>query len=125
MSDKWSSLKPTGEELAGVGVAIVTAVALVLATVLAVSIGLEWLGIERRGFFGPKRAEVEREIFEQTRSYVHGKQQDLARFRHEWMLGDDTEKKAIESTIRVMFAEIDPAMINDPDLRAFLKGAMQ
>lgn len=109
----------------GAAIAAILAFAVLVAVLLSAAFGLTWLGIEWRGFFGPKRAAVEREIFEQTPSYIYGKSQDLARFRHEWVRGDDTEKAAIESTIRVMFAEFDSSQINDPGLRAFLQGAME
>lgn len=82
--------------------------------------GATWLGIEWRGFFGPKRAEVDRRIFEETRSYQHGKAQDLARYRLQYLRADsDEDRDAIASTVRMQFAEFDVESLPQPELREF------
>lgn len=90
-----------------------------LAALLSLAFGLTWLGIEWRGFFGPRRAAVERRIFEETRSYQHGMRQDLVRYRMEYLLADtQDEKDAIASTVRMRFAEFDTTTLS-PELQAF------
>lgn len=98
----------------------ITTAILGLAALLSLLFGLTWLGIEWRGFFGPKRQAVERRIFEETPSYIHGMRQDLVRYRHQWITADDEEKRAIESTVRMRFAQLDPKHIEDPVMRGFL-----
>jgi hypothetical protein len=95
-----------------------------LAVVLGLCFGLTWLGIEWRGFFGPKRAAVERRIFEETPSYIHGMKQDLMRYRHQWMTADEEKRMGIESTVRMRFAQFDPRHLEDPELSGFYRKCM-
>jgi hypothetical protein len=88
----------------------------------SLAFGTTWLGIEWHGFFGPKRQNVEREIFEQTRSYVHGKIQDLTRYRLQYLQADtDSERAAIRSTVRMQFAEFDVEQLPHQELKDFWK----
>lgn len=90
-----------------------------IAAVLSLCFGLTWLGIEWRGFFGPKKADVERSIFERTESYQHSKRQDLIRYRMQYLSTDDEDAKAlIASTVRLQFAEFDANTLS-PELRQF------
>lgn len=98
--------------------------ALCLVAFLSLMFGLTWLGIEWRGFFGPKRAEVERKIFRETRSYDEGMIQQLSRFRLQYVRSkDDEERAAILSTVRTMFAEYDADKLPSVDLSNFLRKA--
>lgn len=94
--------------------------AAVFVALYVLCFGLTWLGIEWRGFFGPKRQAVERQIFEQTPSYIHGKIQDLTRYRHQYMTAtDDAARAAIASTVRLQFAQFDVASLPQAELREF------
>ncbi|MDP3880726.1 MAG: hypothetical protein Q8Q32_00900 [bacterium] len=97
-----------------------------LAFIVTLAFGATWLGIEWRGFFGPKKAAVEREIFEQTPSYVHGMKQDLVKYRFEWLRAkeDPETRSGIESTVRMRFAQFDPKYLEDPELYSFFRQAM-
>ena len=104
-----------------IGVLVVVA----LFALFSLLFGLTWVGLEWRGFFGPKAANVERQIFEKTQSYVHGKAQALSKFRLEWHKAESPDDKSmIESTIHMQFADVDPEDIKNPDLRSFLKQMM-
>lgn len=98
-------------------------VGIVVIVVLAsAAFGLEWAGIKWTGFFGPKREAVRREVFKQTRSYNEGKEQQLIKYRFEYMKSsDEIEKKAIASTIRLAFADYDESLLDSEELRVFLK----
>lgn len=90
----------------GIGIAVVAIV--VLALIAGLAFGFEWLGIEKDRILKPKRAEVEREVFENTPSYIHGMKQQLAKLWGEWMREDDpASKKALEAVVRHRFAEFD------------------
>jgi hypothetical protein len=78
-----------------------------LAVLIALAFVLELGGLKWERFFAPKHENVRREVFKATRSYNESKTQDLARFMHQHKLADDAERAAIESTIRVMFADYD------------------
>ena len=93
---------------------------LAFATIIVLCFGLTWMGIEWRGFFGPKRAIVEREIFEETPSYRHGKIQDLTRYRFQYIKAtSDEARSAIASTVRLQFAQFDVSSLDQAELREF------
>ena len=75
-------------------------------------------------FWGVRKACAQREVFEQSQSYVEGKRQELVKLHHEWIKADDESKKAIESTIRISFANFDSGKITDPDMNLFLHRIM-
>ena len=85
---------------------------------------LELASIGLFGFFEVRRENVRREIFEETKSYVHGKIQDLAKYKYEWerakLKSDDVTMGAIEGTIRSQFAEFDVDKLNSEELKRFL-----
>ena len=91
-----------------------------LAGLLALifAIGLVSLGYYK--FFGPKTENVKREIFENTKSYVQGVQQDLGKYYLEYQQTDEKGKAAIRATIQMRFAEVDAGKLQSPQLRAFL-----
>ncbi len=94
----------------------------IIAVVLALSFGIEFAGIHIKGFFDKERANVERDVFRNTDSYDKGMVQQLTRFRLEYMRStDETEKAAIRSTVRTMFAEYPINRLSSPELRAFLQ----
>ena len=85
--------------------------------------GLEWAGLKWKGFFAPKHAAVEREVFKQTRSYNEGKVQELSKLRYEYNKEKDSvSRKAILSRVRQAFAEYDETLIDSPSLRIWLEG---
>lgn len=95
---------------------------LALALLAGAAFGLEWAGIKWYGFFGPKRAAVRRQVFKQTRSYNEAKEQELLKYRLEYMRAtEDADKKAIASTIRMGFADYDEKLLDSEELRTFLR----
>lgn len=82
--------------------------------------GLTWLGIEWRGFFAEKQKNVERRVFEQTKSYNHGMIQDLANYRYQYVTAEDEqEKQAIASVVRQRFAAFDIESVQNNELKEF------
>jgi len=89
--------------------------------ILVLAFGLEMLGLQWTKFFKPKWQNVEREVFEETKSYTHGKIQDLAKYYKEYNDSDSTEnKQTIELLIQSQFAEFDATNIRSQKLRTFL-----
>ncbi len=79
-----------------------------LVLIVGLSFGFEWLGIEKDRILKPKRQEVEREVFENTPSYIHGMKQQLSKLWGEWALEQDpVARKALENVVRHRFAEFD------------------
>ena len=78
--------------------------------------GLGWMK-----FFRPKTEAIRREVFEETKSYVHGKVQDLAKYYEEYQKAESFEdKETIENLIKIRFAEFDADKIQSLQLRKFL-----
>lgn len=86
----------------------------IIGLVFAVS----YMGLGFKRFFGPKHENVRREIFENTKSYSHGKTQDLARYYEQYTTGEDTD--AVAELIKMQFADFDASMIRSVKLRNFL-----
>lgn len=77
--------------------------------------------LEYTKFFLPRKENVKREVFENTKSYTHGKVQDLAKHYEEYVKSDDvTEKAAIESIIKMQFANFNSDVIDNHQLKSFL-----
>lgn len=71
-------------------------------------------------FFGTMNENVNREIFEETKSYNEGKTQQLAKYYQEYTAASDTvNKDAIRTVIKTMFADYDAEKL-PPTLKNFL-----
>jgi len=89
--------------------------------VISLLFTLELVGLGFFKFFEPKRENIRREIFEETKSYTHGKIQDLAKYYGEWTKAESLEdKESIEQIIKMQFAEFDAENIKVPKLKQFL-----
>jgi hypothetical protein len=93
-----------------------------LVMIASLAFGLEWAGIKWTGFFGPKREAVRREVFKQTRSYNEAKEQELLKYRLEYLRAtDDADREALAGTIRMAFADYDESLLDNIELKIFLK----
>lgn len=72
-------------------------------------------------YWGVRKEDARREVFEQTQSYVEGKRQELVKLHHEWGKASKEDKPAIEATIRHSFSNFDPEKIQQQELRNFLE----
>ncbi len=94
---------------------------LVLGAMIVFAFGAEFGSLKWQGYFAPKHAAVDREVFKQTRSFTEGKLQELTKYRLEYLREkDSTAKEAIASTIRHQFADFDANHLTDAELRSFL-----
>ena len=72
-------------------------------------------------FWGVRKENARREVFEQTQSYYDGKRQQLTKYHHEWKNADKDNKLSIEATIRSGFNGKDLKIFqDDPILYSFL-----
>lgn len=96
----------------------------ILAIFLGLGFWLRYLWIVQYGFFAPMQKNVEREVFENTQSYVEWKRQELVKYRLEYLrTKDEDEKEAIKMTIIQSFANFDKSKL-DYELRTFLEKLM-
>jgi len=92
---------------------------------LALYFGLGYLGVIGTKTVGKAQMNANREVFEETQSYVEGKRQELTKYHHEWVNADADGKLGIEATIRSSFSTFDESKLNDqPDLQLFLHRTM-
>lgn len=70
---------------------------------------------------GTEYKNVKREQFESTKSYVHGKTEDLQRYKRELeKTKDSVERQALIINIQDEFAAFDESKIDNDNLRNFL-----
>lgn len=100
------------------GVLVVAIGFVALITVL----GITWIAQGNDFFlfqyFGPKYANVQRQIFENTAPYNQGMAQDLRRMQEEYLKADGDHKPALGALILHNYASYDEAKLPS-DLRGF------
>ena len=100
--------------------ATLTTIGIILSFILLIFLANEFeiFGIK---FWGVRKENARREVFEQTQSYVEGKRQDLVNYHHQWMQAKSfDDKQSIETVIRESFSNFDDEQIKDPELHSFL-----
>ena len=97
--------------MTGIFIVIVTAVVLFL---------LQLYGLMTFKFFAPRVQNIKRAVYEETKSYNHGKKQMLAKHWLEYEKGDSQTKDAIQSVIQTTFADFDAESIEIYKLKQFL-----
>jgi len=77
-------------------------------------------------FWAPKRANVEREVFEQTRSFNQGMIQELEDYHIQYAQADDSGKETIRSTVlhRISGYNLDHPDVSQ-DLRDWIEQLKQ
>jgi len=81
---------------------------------------LQFAGIEWFRYFETRKEDARREVFEETKSYVHASIQALAKYKREWDKGDQADRQSIEVLIQSEFAAFDADDIKVDKLRQFL-----
>ena len=87
--------------------------------VFALVLGLRYANLSIEGFFRPREENVQREVFEQTKSYNEGMEQQLIKYKLEYDRGDDTDKDAVAFAVRHAYADYNIELL-DVDLRDFV-----
>lgn len=93
----------------------------IFVTPILIAFILELVGLGFFKFFEPKREDIRREIFENTKSYTHGVQQDLGKYYREYQLADNDGRAVIRATINMRFAEVDASKLQSVQLQNFLR----
>jgi hypothetical protein len=91
-----------------------------LLLIIALIFGLGYVGVFHTKTIGKAQQNANREVFEQTQSYVEGKRQELIKDYHEWLNAKSEDKIAIEGIIRQSFANFDEDKYLTGDLYNFL-----
>jgi hypothetical protein len=72
------------------------------------------LGLFNLRFWSPRYEAARRSVFEQTPSYVHGKQQYLSRLHGEWRRASPSHRDALCATARHEASTLSPAHLTGP-----------
>lgn len=91
-----------------------------LIVILAIIFALGLAGLAWKAFFKPKHENIERRVFENTKSYTHGMSQELAKHYSEYQKGTATDKKIIRNVIKSRFADFDETKLRTQVMRDFL-----
>jgi hypothetical protein len=89
------------------------------AGLLLVVFILEAFGLGMFAFFEPKRENIRREVYEQTKSRVEGVVQDLGKYYREYQEADGDGKKIIENTVQMRFGNFDAELIDNYKLKSW------
>jgi hypothetical protein len=87
---------------------------------IGIGFGTGYLNVGYTKTVGKAQQNANREVFEQTQSYVEGKRQDLTKNYVEWKKANDADKKTIEFYVQHTFANFDKTKLNDPALESWL-----
>lgn len=92
-----------------------------LIGLVALSFVFGWTDILFTKTVGKAQQNANREVFEQTQSYVEGKRQELTKYRLEYMQSKTAQdSNAIKMTILQDFANFDNTKL-PPELKSFLE----
>lgn len=87
----------------------------------ALGLGGRWLNMKVEGWFRPREANIEREVFENTKSYNEGKEQELLKTYKEYVsTSDESIRAGLRSYVSHTFADY-PVERLDPKLRNFVQ----
>ena len=87
---------------------------------IAIIFVLELTGLGFFKFFEPKREAIKREVYENTPSYIIGKEQELAKDYREWLKADENGKTTIQNIVAMSMERINTEDIKSIQLRNFL-----
>lgn len=87
---------------------------------LALCFGIQFGGLKWDGFFAKEKANIERQVYEESKSYSHGKAQSLAKHYQEYMKAGSADKAIITNVIRMEFGNFDENKLTNVTLRSFL-----
>jgi mannosyltransferase OCH1-like enzyme len=94
---------------------------LIIALLIGIAFGSGLLDLKFYEFFGVRKANIQREIFKENKSYIEGMISDLSKYKYEYeMETDEVAKMAIANLIRDKFANFDSSNIESSGLKQFL-----
>ncbi len=88
--------------------------------IIVTSIGIRFTRLYIEGYFQPKERDVQRRVFEKTRSFNEAKKQELLKVYKEYLTADEKTKKGLRTYVSHAFADYDITRL-DPKLQKFVK----
>jgi len=85
-----------------------------IVLLIGLDFGTGYLGVFKTKTVGKAKQNAQREVFEQSQSYVEGKRQEALKFYQEHKDAEPENKKAIELMVSHSFANFDEQKLNEP-----------
>lgn len=86
----------------------------------AVGLGGRWLSLKIERWFQPREANVQRQVFENTKSFNEGKEQELLKVYKEYLTADEDTKAGLRTYVCQAFADYKIERL-DVTLQNFVK----
>jgi hypothetical protein len=90
----------------------------------AMGLGGRYINMKVEAWFAPREQNIQREVFENTKSYNEGKEQELVKYKFEYDKArgkDDVgTMRAVESAVRHSFADYEDDRLS-PELQEFVR----
>lgn len=99
---------------------IILAIVITIIVLVILSFAFDWLNVFRTQTIGKAQQNAEREVFEQTQSYVEGKRQAALKYFKEYSLANDSTKKNLKYIIALEFANFDEKQYLTGELYDFI-----
>ena len=99
---------------------ILIGIAILIGLVL-LDFGTGYLGVLKTKTVGKAQQNAEREVFEESQSYVEGKRQAAIKYYKEYRLATNEQKQSLEFIIAQDFANFDEDKYLSGELKAFIK----
>ena len=92
-----------------------------LLIVIALDFGFGYLGVFKTKTVGKDFQNAQREVFEQTQSYVEGKRQAALKYYKEYQQANDSQKQSLKRIISKDFANFDEDKYLTGEVRRFIQ----
>lgn len=99
---------------------IIGGVILAAVVIVGLGYGFGWIGVHQTKTIGKAHKNAQREVYEQTQSYVQGKKQEALKFYKEYQSADPESKQAIKQMASHSFSEFDETKL-DGRVRSFIE----
>lgn len=90
-----------------------------LLLLIVLDFGFGFVGVFKTKTVGKAQQNAQREVFEQTQSYVEGKRQEALKFYKEYKDAEPEDRGAIEEMVSHSFANFDEQKLSEP-LKSFV-----
>ena len=109
---------------AGLFILSLVGVGLFVLAMVALGLGGRWVNMKVEAWFSPREQNIQREVFENTKSYNEGKEQELVKYKFEHDKangkGDTATMAAIKSAVRHSFGDYEEDRLS-PELQDFVR----
>lgn len=94
---------------------------LILITLIVLDFGFGYLGVFKTKTIGKAQQNAQREVFEQTQSYVESKRQCAVKYYKEYVKLPDSSKAGLRAIVAHDFANFDEDKYLNGEILRFIK----